>query len=71
MTAAFADVILRCIFMDKMFCVSIRISLKFVLKGSIKNKAALVQVIAWRRTGKKKPLPELMLTQFIDAHMRH
>ena len=36
----------------------------------IDNKAALVQEIAWRRTG-DKPLPEPMLTQFIDSYMRH
>ena len=46
------------------------ISLNFFLKGSIINKPALVQVMAWRRTG-DKPLPEPMLTQFTDAYMRH
>ena len=30
------------------------------------NKAAIVQVMAWRRTG-DKPLPEPMRTQFNDA----
>ena len=45
-------------------------SLKFVPKGPINNKPALVQVMAWRWTG-DKPLPELMLTQFTDAYMRH
>ena len=34
---------------------------KFVPKYPIDNKSALVQVVAWRRTG-DKPLPELMLT---------
>ena len=34
------------------------------------NKPALVQVLTWRRTG-AKPFPELMLTQFTDAYMRH
>ena len=38
--------------------------------GPIDNKAALVQVMAWRRTG-DKPLPESMRTQFTDAYMRH
>ena len=38
--------------------------------GLIDNKSALVQVIAWRRTG-DKPLPEPMMTKFIDAYMRH
>ena len=31
---------------------------------------ALVQVMASRRTG-DRPLPELILTQFTDAYMRH
>ena len=46
------------------FCISIKISLKFVLKGVIDNKSALpVQVMACRRIG-DKPLPEPMLTKF-------
>ena len=40
------------------------------LKGPIDNLSALVQVIAWRRTG-DKPLPEPMLAEFSAAHMRH
>ena len=43
---------------------------KFVLKGPIDNKLALVQVMAGRRIG-DKPLPEPMLIQITDAHMRH
>ena len=46
-----------------------KISLKFVLKGPIDNKPALIQVMAWCQTG-NKPLPEPMLTQYIDAFMR-
>ena len=42
----------------------------FFLKGPIDNKSALVQIMAWRRTG-VKPLPEAMLIQSIDAYMRH
>ena len=34
------------------------------------NKSALVQAVAWRRTG-DKPLPEPMMSQFTDAYMRH
>ena len=44
--------------------------MKFVPKDLIDNKAALVQVMAWRRTGDKL-LPEPMLMQFTDAYMRH
>ena len=50
--------------------ISIQISLKFVSEGPIDNKAALVQVMAWRQTG-NKPLPEPMLAQFTDAYMLH
>ena len=44
--------------------IPIRISLKFVPTSPIENKPSLF------RTG-AKPLPELMLTQFTDAYMRH
>ena len=56
----------------KSFVFWIKISLKFVPKGPIDNKSALVQVMvmAWHRTG-DKPLPEPMRTQFTDAYMRH
>ena len=46
----------------------IKIALKFVPRGPIDIKKALLQVIAWRRTG-DKPLPELMLTQFTEAYI--
>ena len=49
--------------------IPVLISLKFVPKSPIDNKLALIQVMAWRRTG-DTPLPELMLTQFTDAYMR-
>ena len=44
--------------------------MKFVSKGLINNIPALVQIMAWRRTG-DKPLSEPMITQFNDAYMRH
>ena len=50
--------------------ISITISLKFIPKGPIDYKSALVQVVAWHRTG-EKPVPESMLTQFTDAYIRH
>ena len=56
--------------MNVEFCILTKISLKFVPKTSIDNKAALVQVMAWRRVG-DKPLPEPMLIQFTDAYMQH
>ena len=43
--------IFKCIVMNEKFCISIRISLKFVPKGLIDIKSASVQVMAWRLTG--------------------
>ena len=70
MAANLADYIFKCIFINEKFCILIRISLKIVFKASIDNKSALVQVMAWRRTG-DKPLHEPMMTQITDAYMRH
>ena len=39
---------------------------KFFPDGSAEINLALVQVMAWCRIG-DKPLPEPMITQFIDA----
>ena len=55
-------------FMNKKFFILIQISLEFAPKCTIDNKAALIQVMAWCRTG-DKPLPEPLLTQFTDAYM--
>ena len=44
----------------------IRISLTYIPKGPIVKKSALVQVMAWRRTG-DKPLSEAVLTKTHDA----
>ena len=63
------DDIFKSIFNESVW-ISIKISLKFVPKGPIDYKSALVQVMAWYRTD-EKPLPESMLTQFTDAYIRH
>ena len=47
-----------------------KFSLKFIAKSPTDNKPALAQVMAWRWRG-DKPLPEPMMTQFIDAYMWH
>ena len=47
----FADDVFKYILLNKKFCILIQISLKFVHKGPIDNKWALVQVMAWSRTG--------------------
>ena len=65
----FEDDIFICIFFNEKFRILFWISLKIVLKISIDNKSALVQVMAWLRAG-DKPLPELMLAGFTDAYMR-
>ena len=70
MDAILADDIFKCIFLNENVWISIKISLKFVPKGPIDNKPALVQVMAWRLRG-DKPLPEPMPTRFTDVHMRH
>ena len=46
------------------------VSLKFVPKGPIDNKLALVQLMVWRRAG-DEPLQEPMLTRFAVVSMRH
>ena len=66
----FAEDTLKRILTNEHVFIAIRISLKRVPMGPIDNKAALIQVMAWRRTG-DKPLPESMRTQFNDAYMRH
>ena len=70
MAAILAEDIFKHIFLNKNIRIPIQVSLKFVPKSLIDNTPALIQVMAWRRTG-DKPLPEAMMTQFTDAYMRH
>ena len=56
----FADEIFKRIFFDENVWISITIPLKFVPKGPINNIPALVQIMAWRRSG-DKPLSEPMM----------
>ena len=69
MAAVLADDIFKCIYLNENDRIPIQISLKFVPRSPINNKPALVQVMAWCWIG-DKPLPEIMITQFIDAYMR-
>ena len=55
-----ADDIFKCIFLNENAWIPIKISLKFVPKGPINNIPALVQIMAWRRSG-DKPLSEPMM----------
>ena len=66
----FADDICRCIFVHENFCILIKISQKFVPKGSIDNNPALVKIMAWHQIGNKS-LSEPMLPPFTDTYMLH
>ena len=70
MAAVVGDDIFKCIFLNENDRIHIQISLKFIPRSPIDNKPALVRVMAWRRIS-DKPLPELMMTLFTDAYMRH
>ena len=70
MAAILQMIFCRGIFMNEKFCISIKISLKFVPEGPIDNNSALVYIMAWRQTG-AKPLSEPMLNRFTDAYMQH
>ena len=58
-----ADILFKYIFLNEKVWISIEISLKLVPDGSINNKAALVQIMAWCRLG-DKPLSEAMMSYF-------
>ena len=66
----FAGDISKWIFVNEKFCITIRISSKFVSKDQFDNKTTFIHVMAWCLIVDKL-LPELMLTQFTDAYMRH
>ena len=54
-------------FLNENILIPIKISLKFVPKGSINNIPALVQIMAWRRPG-DKPLSEPMMVNLPTRH---
>ena len=56
----FANDIFKRIFFNENVWIPIKISLKFVPKGPINKIPALVQIMAWRRSG-DKPLSEPMV----------
>ena len=70
MADTLADKNFKCIFLNENDRILIPFLLKFVPRSPIDSTPALVQVMAWRRTG-DKPLPAPMLTQFTDAYMWH
>ena len=60
----FAHDTFKWIFLNENVTISIKVLLKFVAKGSINNIPALVQIIAWRRSG-DKPLSEPMMVSLL------
>ena len=56
----FADAIFTCNFFNENCCILITFSLKYFRNGPIDNNPALVQIMAWRRSG-DKPLSEPMM----------
>ena len=60
----FADHTFICIFLNENVRISIKISLKFVPKGPINNIPALIQIMAWHRSG-DKPLSKPMMVSLL------
>ena len=60
----FADDIFTCIFFNENCCILIKLSLKYMRKGPIDNNPALIQIMAWRRSG-DKPLSETMMVSLL------
>ena len=58
----FADDIFKPIFFNEYIRISIKISLKFVPKVPINNIPALVQIMAWRRSGDKSLSEPMMIS---------
>ena len=52
------------------FYILINILVKFGLVIRIDDMSALVQGMAWRRTG-AKPLPGVMMSRFTEAYVRY
>ena len=70
MATILPDDIFKCILLNENEKIPIPLSLKLVPSSPIDNKPALVQVMAWHRTG-DMPLPEPTMTLFADAYFRH
>ena len=63
-----ADDIFTRIFFNENCCILIKFSLKYVRKDPNDNNPALVQIMAWRRSG-DKPLSEPMMIS-LPTHIR-
>ena len=60
----FPDGIFKWIFLNEIILILIKISLTFVPRGRINNIPALVQIMAWRRSG-DKPLSEPVMDSLL------
>ena len=60
----FPDDIFKCTFLNENAWISIKISLKFVPKGPMNKIPALVQIMAWHRSG-DEPLSEPMMVSLL------
>ena len=69
MAAVSKTILSNVFYMNEDVRISIKISLMIVPKGPINNIAALVQIMAWRRSD-DKPLSEPMMVSLM-THMRH
>ena len=58
----FPDDSFKCIFLNASVLISIKISLKFVPRSLINNIPALVQIMAWRRSGDKRLSEPMMVS---------
>ena len=58
----FAGNFFKCIFLNQNVRIPIKMSLKFVLKGSVNNIPALVQIMAWSRSGDKPSTEPVMVS---------
>ena len=66
----FADDSFKCVSLNENVSILIKIPLKYVPKGSINNIPALVQIMAWCRSGEKplsEPMMALLLTHICVA----
>ena len=64
----FPDDIFKCIFLNENIWISIKMWLKFLVKGPINNIPVLVQIMAWPRPD-NKPQSEPMMVEFTDIYV--
>ena len=74
----FADDVFKCIFLNENVWIPVKNSLKYVPNGPINNIPALVQIMAWRRSGDKSLSEPMMVglpthicvtrPQWVNAH---